>query len=260
VQLAYAGPWWVQLAFWMSLATGGVIAAGAAQRLALRWFPGSAWARASRGFGERLVRRLAHIARAASRWAWRERLPLFACSVILLVGGLTLNHWLRWREAAGPIRVRFELPRGETNRAQPVVVTGHPGAGTFVYLVYADPRHVRVGIDVWGRFGTESAPIPVDYFDRQELVVSTGALFPAHHPKLAGLPPETQARLRRHVHITLNGVTAIDADLPADDFPTRAGEITIGENHIGGSHCEPRFTGRIFSADRMPVAAGIAQR
>jgi hypothetical protein len=132
-----------------------------------------------------------------------------------------------------------------------VLVTGRKSAGTFVYLVYQDATHVKVGVDVWGLLGYQSEPVEVDYFAEQDLVISTGALFPEGSPALSGLKPAEIADLRGHIRVDLNGRRVVDKAV--QDFPCAPGEIDIGQSRIGGSNCEPRFTGSILLAERLKV-------
>ncbi|HVZ65817.1 MAG TPA: hypothetical protein VG936_14720, partial [Lacunisphaera sp.] len=130
---------------------------------------------------------------------------------------------------------------------------GRPHAGTFVYAVYVDDTHIRLGFDVWSVAAGQTDPIEVDYFADHELIVDSGALYPDGHPALRGLPPAELARLRHHLRIALDGRTVLERDV--DPFASAVRDVTVGRNAIGGSTCEPGFAGRILAVDRLPVPA-----
>lgn len=223
VELRFAGTPALHAIFWLGVI--GWLAAGVAG--AVRLLPGG--------------RRAAVAARAqsASSILFSRRGAIVA--VTLAVFGIGFAGWQHWRArpgSVGPVHLRFVLPRGETNRQQPLVVTGKPHAGMFVYVVYADAEHVRIGVDVWGVLGWQSEPIRTDYFAEHDLVVDAGALF----------PPGTRSG-PDHLRITFDGAVVFDRDTTT--HPSAAGEVTYGENKIGGSSCEPRFAGRILLIERL---------
>jgi hypothetical protein len=183
--------------------------------------------------------------------AWRRR-RLLACAAALLVAvGAGAGYWELNRPESGALHIRLVLPRGQTNRQQPVLVTGRKFAGTFVYLVYLDPTHVRVGVDVWGLLGYQSDPVEVDYFSEQDLVISTGALYPEGDSALRGLPASELTDLRGNIRVKLNGRLVVDKAV--SDYPSKPREITVGLNRLGGSNCEPSFSGTILSVERLRV-------
>ncbi|MFZ5494446.1 MAG: hypothetical protein ACOZE5_03795 [Verrucomicrobiota bacterium] len=231
VEVRYAGTWITRLAFWTGIAGWLGLA----------------------GFSLVFSRRPAWRTLALARMKTSRRTGLIAgVGAMLLVSGAWGWHkWMHHRAAVGPVRLRFVLPRGETNRQQPLLVTGRPQAGMFVYVVYHDDEHVRIGVDSWGRFGFQSDPIRTDYFAEHEIVVEAGALYPPDHPRLAALPAETAARLRQRLRLEFDGRTLLAQEV--DTHTSRPGEVTFGRNLIGGSSCEPRFAGEILSVERLPV-------
>lgn len=231
VELRYAGPLLTRVAFclgcagWLGLATGWIVA-----RAKPAW-PAILGTRLRPSRRTILIAGIAVIFVAGGSWGWQK--------------------WSDYRRAAGPMRIRFVLPRGETNRQQPILVTGQPHAGLFIYVVYHDAQHVRIGVDSWGRFGFQSEPIKTDYFGEQEIMVDAGALYPADHPALRNMPAETLTQLRKRLRIEFNGRAVIDQEV--DTHASRPSEVTVGRNLIGGSSCEPRFAGEILATERLPV-------
>jgi hypothetical protein len=239
VEVRYPGPAVLRAAFRITLCA--VLVAGAS--LALLFVPGLHTLRGRAGL---LLKRI-----AAAAWGRRRGIAAAVLILAALVGGA--RYWELGRPESGPLHVRLVLPRGQTNRQQPVLVTGKKFAGTFVYLVYQDPSHVRVGVDVWGVLGCLSEPVETDYFAEQDMVISTGALYPEGQSDLVGMPAAELADLRGRIRVWLNGRLVIDRS--ARDFPASNREVAIGENRLGGSSCEPRFSGTILSAERQKVPA-----
>ncbi len=141
--------------------------------------------------------------------------------------------------AYGAIEMSVLFPTNMFEKSEPLVVTGGTGAGDFVYVKYADANHVVIGFDHWGVGATESDPIEVAYGDVHRIAISMDSLY----------PPGAQTRAPGTVHVTLDGVDALQASWKC--FPSRAEEITIGKNYIGGSSCRSDFTGQILSVERF---------
>ncbi len=246
VELRYAGSPLLHWSFWLACAGWGAVAAWSLARCA------------PAGRRESLQRAAAEAGRriAASLAATPRTVRLAAAGLVLFGAGASVawQEWSEHRAAVGPVRVRFVLPRGETGRQQPLLVTGKPHAGMFIYAVYSDPEHIRIGADVWGVMGVQTGPIRVDYFAGHEITVDAGALYPEGHGALRNLPADALARLRNRLRVALDGRTVIERDVST--FDSRPGEITAGLNRIGGSSCEPAFAGQILSVERLPVPSG----
>ncbi len=146
------------------------------------------------------------------------------------------------------------FPLNRPGRAEPLVVSGQPGAGDLIYVVYVDARHVRLGLDHWGRGGVLSEPVPIDYGVNHELEISLGSLYPPENDARWGkIPVAEQRGPRSRVSVRVDGREVLAASLAA--YPATPGQITVGENRIGGSTCDAQFTGRIHFAGRRPIAA-----
>jgi len=163
--------------------------------------------------------------------------------------------------AYGPLRCIVRFPADRIHRAEPLVVTGRAGAGDFIYVVYSGDDTIRVGYDHWGTGGPLSEPIPLDYREAHQLEVSLGSLLPPSGDDAAwtGLDPAGRRRLAETVTVRLDGRVVLDhRSVP---HPARPDEVGIGTNPIGGSTCDPLFTGRILHVERMvpgplPAPAG----
>lgn len=235
VELSYPGPRLVRIAFLITFA-GWVGCVGG----------GATWI-----FWSASLRRVAAAGRSLVHGLWRLKVPLVAVGLLAVAGTYGVRHWLAYVRAVGPIEVRLVLPRGETGRSQPLVTTGKPKEGTFLFINYTDETHIRIGMDVWGVASWLSEPIEVDYYADQNFVVTSGALYPPDHPKLKGLSRAEIERLRKRIIVSLNGRTVLDQ--PVFSFDSSAAEVTVGESRIGGSNTEPKFVGEILHVQRLPI-------
>jgi|GEM_PF-902860 hypothetical protein len=149
----------------------------------------------------------------------------------------------------GELVVTFPLNR--TGRHEPILTTGVTGAGDFVYIIYEDAHHVRLGLDHWNGMAFVSDPIAVDYQAPHEIWISTGALYPAKagDPTWDGIPPAEQSRLRTQVRVFLDGKAVISS--ATTTYPTGPGQVTFFENRIGGSTADANFTGIVHFLQRM---------
>jgi hypothetical protein len=229
IELRYPGPQITRIAFWISFA--GWLSVGL----------GSIVLKSSPKLGDHLITYIS-----------RHTRIIFIVFFASILATTSVWAWVKWtdhRLAVGPVRIRFALPRGETNRQQPLLVTGKPYAGTFIYVAYHDAEHIRIGVDVWGLLGYQSEPIRTDYFADHEVVIEAGSLYPQNHPKLRGQTEETIKRLNSKLRVIFDGTTVINRDI--DTYPSKVNEVTIGKNPLGGSSCEPNFAGKILSVERL---------
>jgi hypothetical protein len=152
-------------------------------------------------------------------------------------------------EYPGPVRIRLMFPSHLIGRNEPIVVTGVTGRGDFIFVRYVDEQHIRVGFDHWLVGGPLTEPIACDYAVPHELTISMGSLL---EPAKPGKPDTPEmARLRTHCLVQLDGKTIIAC---ASAFhPTKAEQINLGANRIGGSTAESLFYGDILRAERIPM-------
>ena len=146
------------------------------------------------------------------------------------------------------------FPAGKDGRHEPILTTGHTGAGDLIYAVYEDAGHIRIGVDHWGGAGALSDPIPVDYSLPHELWIRSGALYPqaAGDPAWHGLGAGEQQILKSKVEVVFDGRHVLEASVTA--HPSTPEEITVGLNKIGMSTADPEFGGRIELSERTSLA------
>jgi hypothetical protein len=149
------------------------------------------------------------------------------------------------------------FPAGKNGRHEPLLTTGHAGAGDLVYVIYEDDTHVRFGVDHWGGSGGLSAPVKLDYALPHEVWVRFGALYPQAAADQAwhGLSAAEQAALKAKVEVIVDGKRVLDA--PVSAHPTTPEEITVVHNRIGMSTADPEFSGRLEFDERTAVAPPV---
>jgi hypothetical protein len=141
------------------------------------------------------------------------------------------------------------LPRDKTGRPEPLLTIGRTGRGDFAYIVYVDASHVRFGLDHWGVGGALSDPVALDYAVPHEIEVRFSSLYPpAADAAWNGVAADIRQRSLGAMEILLDGRSVLAA--PFSAHPTLPAEITAGENRIGGSNCDPAFTGELHQARR----------
>ena len=229
VEVRYVGPRLLRAAFWLSCAG---------------WCAVGGWL-ALPGRGRAGIRVSSF---AVGRKLWRIKWWLVGAATAAAGAFWAAGAWQRQRAAVGPIVMKVVFPRNFSQGSQPLVVTGRPHAGTFVYVRYDDPRHLRFGIDVWGLLGKLSEPVEVDYYAVHQIEISTGALYPPDHPAVRALPPAEREALRQQLRVVLDGRVVLDETV--QQYETKLSEITVGKNRIGGSNAGLRFTGAILDVHR----------
>lgn len=154
---------------------------------------------------------------------------------------------------AGPIELLFTLPSHPTAQSEPLLVTGKTGAADLVFVHYVDSNRVVLGIDHWARGIVSTEPIEIDYSRPHRLVVSLTCLYPPRDDQRWGqLPNEQKDQLLAQASLTLDGRLVLQTPLAA--YPIGPDQVAIGENRIGGSSCEPEFSGSIFSSRRLGLS------
>jgi hypothetical protein len=237
VEIRYQGRRIVRVAFWTSVVC---------------WAAFAAWFLSGSRIPEKAGRTAAAAVGSCLRLTWRHRLLLAAGAAAAVAAVLWAKRSAArraYRDAVGPVEVRFMLPYGKIGTSEPLVATGHPQAGVIVFANILDEGHIRIGADVWGTLYS-SEPIALDFAKAHTLVVSESALFPKDNPTLKALPAEEVERLRRELRVELDGSVEIDASCYA--FEAGPGEIYVGRTPFG-STASPRFLGKILDSRRLPV-------
>lgn len=164
----------------------------------------------------------------------------------VLFGALAFRDYFPPLESRQRLRVFFDTPRPGAH--EPLIVSGQPGRGDFLYVKYLDGRTVQLGFDRWGQGGPVSKPVPI--------TGAAGSVLELDFPPLqqvVGNPFLPEERVR----VVLDGETLLDLPLPVSlRKPMR---VWWGRNPIGGSSCGPEFHGRIVDARGRLRAGGVRE-
>jgi hypothetical protein len=163
--------------------------------------------------------------------------------------------WVSPGQKWGMDVIVLAFPTNKEGRHEPLLTSGITGAGDFIYIIYQDAHHVRIGFDHWNGVAVVTDPIPVDYLVPHEFWISTGALYP---DEPSGTPSQElkdfdPSQLRSHVTVMLDGKTVISSNTTT--YPASPASVTIGTNTIGGSSADPVFSGNIYFSGRMSPSA-----
>ncbi len=159
--------------------------------------------------------------------------------------------WAPPGQAWGMDVLVLTFPLNKAGRHEPILTSGVTGAGDFIYVVYQDESHIRLGFDHWNGNAVISDPIPIDYHAPHEIWISMGPLYPekSDGSVQTAIGPADLQRLRSGVRVALDGRTVISATSPA--YPSLPSQVTVGANKIGGSSADPAFAGIIHFSGRM---------
>jgi hypothetical protein len=135
------------------------------------------------------------------------------------------------------LRVEARLPAGRTGASEPLVVTGEPGRGDFLFIEYLDADRVRFGLDHWGKPPVKSEPVRIDFAATHVFEIELESWVDRLNPA-----PE-------RVAVRIDGTpvwerrTKLYAVAPSD--------VSVGRNTIGGTACERVFTGELLRVERV---------
>jgi hypothetical protein len=146
----------------------------------------------------------------------------------------------------GPLSLAVLLPRNRPGRSEPLLVSGKAGAGDLIYVVYSDEHHVRFGVDHWGKFSRLGEPVAINYLEPHLVRLTGGPLGPTFAVRAGGASAGGKPA---DLQVELDGRLALHVPAYAA-YPTEAKQITVGRNPIGGSTCDPGFTGSIIEQFR----------
>jgi hypothetical protein len=147
------------------------------------------------------------------------------------------------------------FPLNKVGRQEPLLTSGVTGAGDFIYVLYQDEHHVKIGFDHWNGIAVISEPIAVDYQAPHEIWISSGPLYPDISPdgSLQRIGATDLERLRSGVRVALDGKTIIRSATAA--YPSSPSQVTICSNRIGGSSADSTFSGIVHFSGRMDPRA-----
>lgn len=141
------------------------------------------------------------------------------------------------------INLRLRFPTEAKDAREPLLVTGSSGSGDLLLVEYVDEQTIRFGFDHWGGQLLLSDPVRVDFSKPHELSLATAALW--------GPADGTPLRMAQKGPVRVELDQRVVWEIATPCFASRPDEIAIGYNPIGGTSSRPRFTGDIYSAERV---------
>jgi hypothetical protein len=182
-----------------------------------------------------------------------------------------LAHMFNWPSKAvatlckteyGPVSLTLRLPKDQTGKLQPLVVSGLGFMADYVYLYYSSPNSVAIGFEHTGYGGPVTQPILVDYNLPHVVTLESGLFYPPlEHPYFDRFSHADSVRLKTLLRITVDGVPYTEGSSGVFD-PIRF-EPMFGYSGPDSPAFRVRFTGQILDrkhADStqtiFPVEAG----
>ena len=153
-------------------------------------------------------------------------------------------------DRAGAVRLRVRFPKFRAQVGQPLIATGHSGAGDLFYVFYAGPNRLRFGHDAWNFPGYETADFFYDPEVEHTVEVDMGSL----HPEA------TAAELhagRKRLLVRLDGREVADIARPFN--PSKPDEVFIGHNGLAASTSEVNFSGKRLAYERTTALPELAR-
>jgi hypothetical protein len=141
---------------------------------------------------------------------------------------------------SGPVQLRVRFPSDRVGKSEPLVVSGKAGAGDFLFVTYLPDGRVQFGSDHWGFGGSVSEPVQLDFSLEHQLLISAEFLL----PRADSVAADMFSPLRGKTLILLDGHVVFESQ--AKSYPAHPERIFVGENPIGGSTCETKFTGPLM--------------
>ena len=150
----------------------------------------------------------------------------------------------------GALRCTLSFPEPSVPRSDPLVTTGRNGAGDIIYVTY-EKTGLRIGFDHWGTASLLSEIIPIPANTPKVVEISMGSLWPADltDPAWGAIEPARRRDLQESVFVRIDGHVVFHRR--AATYPSAASQIEVGANPIGGSTCEPAFSGSIIHYERV---------
>ena len=176
-----------------------------------------------------------------------NRLPSWCLGLTTLLVLTVACLWNYYPPIAGPQHFGITFPSPlPVGTSEPVVVTGKPTAGDFLYVRYVDAQTVVFTYDSWGHGGPSSRPIAIKPGTRHTLELAM--------PSLAAVPGSVE-RFTENVRLTLDGIAVLEGVVHS--FQRHAEHAYFGRNPLGGTSCGAQFQGQLTQGDGRPVATNV---
>jgi len=155
-----------------------------------------------------------------------------------------------WDGYPGPVEMTVTVPADWGGSGEPLITTGYPGGGDFVFIERGAGDLARITQDHWGAPLRSSEPFRLAAGAGHRFAISFGALYPPQGAALYRERPDLLA-LRSKIIVSVDGVRVLAADQAS--HPTARERIIVGANLIGGSSAAAVFTGSIRDVALAPL-------
>lgn len=142
-----------------------------------------------------------------------------------------------------PVRLELVFPPFVHFKREPLVSTGHAGAGDLLYVIFTGPNQLRFAHDSWGAGSIESRLVAYEPGRIYTLEVDLGSL----HPLPAGAGAQGPLRIQ------LDGHSILSTSRPF--HPSEATELAFGYNATESTAAYPLFTGQIRKITALDALA-----
>jgi len=132
-----------------------------------------------------------------------------------------------------PVRLELVFPPFVHFKREPLVSTGHSGAGDLLYVIFSGPDKLQFAHDSWGAGSIESRVVTYEPGRAYTLEVDMGSLQP--HPAGTWAPGRLQ--------VQLDGNVVLSTSRPF--HASSATELAFGYNATESTAAYPLFTGQI---------------
>ncbi len=143
------------------------------------------------------------------------------------------------------VRLTVKFPAGRSEGREPLVVTGEPGRGDFLFVEYLPEGRVQFGLDHWGKPTLFSGATQIDFARTHTLEIAFDS-FPGARAASAGAKPHC-------LQVVMGGYRWKNSR--ALLYATTADDVFVGRNPIGGTGCATLFSGAILDVKR--VSTGV---
>jgi len=169
-----------------------------------------------------------------------KSLPTSSVTVGTLVFVLLAALALTWFQPALPRGFALDVvfAPGKAGLSEPLIVSGTPGFGDFLFVRHQNETHAVLGQERWGRPPLLSAPFEVKPGTQRRLVVDAPAFSHARGGSRGG--DDT-------LHVQLDGVELLNATARFE--LRKSSHLFFAENPLGGTESGPTFSGTLAHPD-----------
>jgi hypothetical protein len=150
----------------------------------------------------------------------------------------------------GAIRLVCSAPANPVAASEPLIVTGKPGIGDFIFIQFESSTRARLGHDHWGMYATYGESFEIDPTRPFSVVVSLSAFYPPMGDAgWSATSPDDRQKLLQSTWVEVNGKRVLENT--TSSYPCTPEQIYVGRNPIGGSTCSAAYTGTVHRVERL---------